>query len=257
MNQPPCNRWVDNLVSINENLEQSRRAPQELPQRMPPRSPSLAEFAVFDDFQEQEALQAEYVEIHPNAGMKYGLGKTFLESFDDDRHAPERSVNLFFPFASKEDWQVGVWLSRSRLSMAAIDSFLSLPMVSYLVRILIFVSVNIGIQIRRLSLSFNTAAQLRGRIEKLPSGPKWNYRVLSTSTPTKKPVRLFWRDPLECLQALFNHPLFHDRMDLVPRRVYKTAEHLVRVYSEWVTGDSAWALQVRTSCIVGEYLFSR
>ena len=29
-----------------------------------------------------------------------------------------------------------------------------------------------------------------------------------------------------------------------PRRLYKTAEKLERVYSEWMTGNSAWEAQV-------------
>lgn len=58
-------------------------------------------------------------------------------------------------------------------------------------------------------------------------------------------MRLFYRDPVKCLEALFIHPLFHDKLDLVPRRVYRTAERLVRVYSEWMTGNAAWEMQVR------------
>jgi Plavaka transposase len=97
---------------------------------------------------------------------------------------------------------------------------------------------------KTLQLSFRTAQQLRGLVELLPSGPEWQCRILSPNVPTKSPVRLFYRDPLKCLEALFNHPLFHDKLDLVPRRVYRTAEHLVRVYTEWITGNAAWEMQV-------------
>lgn len=93
-----------------------------------------------------------------------------------------------------------------------------------------------------LPISFRTAQQLRGLVELLPSGPEWRYRVLETK-PTKLPVRLFYRDTVQCLEALFSHPLFHDKMDLIPRRVYRTAERLVRVYSGWMTGDVAWQMQ--------------
>ena len=67
---------------------------------------------------------------------------------------------------------------------------------------------------------------------------------MKTAIPTKSPVRLFYRDSVECLEALFEHPLFHDKLDLVPCRVYRSAERLVRVYSEWMTGDVAWDIQV-------------
>jgi hypothetical protein len=78
----------------------------------------------------------------------------------------------------------------------------------------------------------------------LPAGPKWKLQVLPTDCPTKSPVRLFFRDPLECLESIFSHPRFAKHMDYVPRRVYKTAEKLVRVYNEWMTGDAAWKMQV-------------
>ncbi|OJA17505.1 hypothetical protein AZE42_11884 [Rhizopogon vesiculosus] len=59
----------------------------------------------------------------------------------------------------------------------------------------------------------------------------------------KSPIQLFWRDPIECLESLFTNPLFHDKLDFVPHHVWKTAAWLVRVYSEWLTGDAAWEIQ--------------
>lgn len=76
---------------------------------------------------------------------------------------------------------------------------------------------------------------------------------MQTAKPTKSSVRLFYRDTVECLEALFQHPLFHDKLDFVPRRVYRTAERLVRVYSEWMTSDGAWDMQV-CSVAVPEFL---
>ena len=69
---------------------------------------------------------------------------------------------------------------------------------------------------------------------------------MTTAIPTKSPVRLFYRDSVECLEALFQHPLFHDKLDFVPRCVYRTAERMVRVYSEWMTGNVAWDIQVHS-----------
>ncbi|KIM52513.1 hypothetical protein SCLCIDRAFT_32581 [Scleroderma citrinum Foug A] len=87
------------------------------------------------------------------------------------------------------------------------------------------------------------AKQLHGLIELLPSSPKWQYCVMQTAKPTKSPVRLFYHDSVECLESLFQHLLFHDKLNLAPHRVYRTAERLVRVYSEWMTGDVAWEIQ--------------
>ncbi|KAG1740112.1 uncharacterized protein EDB91DRAFT_1030015, partial [Suillus paluster] len=33
------------------------------------------------------------------------------------------------------------------------------------------------------------------------------------------PIRLFWRDPVECLESLFSNPLFLDQLDFIPRCV--------------------------------------
>jgi len=55
---------------------------------------------------------------------------------------------------------------------------------------------------------------------------------------------LYFRDSLDCLQRLLGNPLFAGQMDFCPYRLYRTAQHLVRVYSEWMTGDGAWEMQV-------------
>jgi hypothetical protein len=35
--------------------------------------------------------------------------------------------------------------------------------------------------------------------------------------------------------------------------VYKTAERLIRMYSEWMSGDIAWRMQVRIPLVLGRY----
>ena len=72
------------------------------------------------------------VEHFPGASQSYPGSKTFMDQFFSDKHSELRKENLFYPFASQEDWQVASWLLHSRLSMAAIDSFLSLDLVSYI-----------------------------------------------------------------------------------------------------------------------------
>lgn len=71
-------------------------------------------------------------DVFPDAAKVFGKGSTFMDRFDDDENASMREDNLFYPFASREDWELASWLSRSSLSMASIDSFLSLELVSYL-----------------------------------------------------------------------------------------------------------------------------
>jgi len=41
-----------------------------------------------------------------------------------------------------------------------------------------------------------------------------------------------------------NSPLSADDIEFTPYQLYKTAEKSVRVYSEWLTGNAAWEMQV-------------
>lgn len=63
---------------------------------------------------------------------------------------------------------------------------------------------------------------------------------------TKSLIWLFWRDLVDCLESLFSNPLFHDQLDFIPCHIHKTAVWLLCVYSEWLTGDATWSIQVCT-----------
>ena len=54
----------------------------------------------------------------------------FINIFNADQHAEKRRDNIYYPFSSKEEWSLALWLLCSRLSMRAINNFLSLPIVS-------------------------------------------------------------------------------------------------------------------------------
>jgi hypothetical protein len=78
------------------------------------------------------ASEPETVEF-PGAGITFGKGRTFLEEFGDDPHAKERATNLYYPFASKGEWELASFLLLSNMSMANITKFLSLKLVSTIV----------------------------------------------------------------------------------------------------------------------------
>ncbi|KAG2103464.1 uncharacterized protein F5147DRAFT_580548 [Suillus discolor] len=188
----------------------------------------------------EESSSAE--EWYKGAGTCYSRdGTTFLDLFNADEYVDCRKDNLFYPFALRNEWEVADFLLQSSLSMAAINEFLALLM------------------IRELKLSFNNAKELRSRAEMLPKGPSWKCQPITSPHSTKHPIRLFWRDPVECLESLFSNPLFHDKLDFVPHRVYTTAARVLRVYSEWLTGDFAWDIQnqlPRGATILGTVLSS-
>lgn len=69
---------------------------------------------------------------HPTSGSVYGRGETFMDKCDKDKFTERRTGNIYYPFASRGEWELASFLLRSRLSMAAVDSFLKLELVSHI-----------------------------------------------------------------------------------------------------------------------------
>ncbi|KAN0086064.1 hypothetical protein V8E55_007198 [Tylopilus felleus] len=144
-------------------------------------------------------------------GAMFPGGKTFMGMFRADQYAEQRQENLYFPWASKQEWVFASWLLRSHLSMAVINSFLSLDIMT--------------------------------RAEILPRGPQWVSETLKPEHPVKQPIRLFYRNTVECLQALLSHPLFEPHISFIPRKVWTSATKICHIYDEWLSGDCAWKMQ--------------
>ena len=103
------------------------------------------------------------------------------------------------------------------------------------------------VKVQDAGISFPTAKALRGRVELLPKVPDWKVKRISISGyPTHKPMFLFYRNSLDCVEYLLGNPLFANCMDFCPVRSYQDAEHTIRVYTEWLTGNAAWEMQVRS-----------
>jgi len=96
--------------------------------------------------------------------------------------------------------------------------------------------------VTHLPLSFKTAAQLQAKV--LPQGPQWFAKPWKTISPTKMPISLYWQDPVACLESILHNPLIADHIGMVPFKLFKSAEKLMQVYTEWLSGDRAWDIQV-------------
>jgi hypothetical protein len=66
----------------------------------------------------------------PTTGRVFDHSGGFMGDFHADKFSEERSQNMFYPFSSKREWQLALFLSRSGLSMRIVDEFLSLDLVS-------------------------------------------------------------------------------------------------------------------------------
>ncbi|KAF8415444.1 hypothetical protein L210DRAFT_3431490 [Boletus edulis BED1] len=154
-----------------------------------------------------------------------GDGQTFLACFALDSFSVHRKLNPYYLFSTLADWKMANFLLTSGLSMRAINTYLSLELT------------------KTLPLSFQSTKELRFHAEILPSGPVWKFKVVPTTHPTKQPVHHYYHNSLDCIESLFNNPIFAGKMDFSPYRLFTTAERIVRVYTEWMSSDAAWELQ--------------
>ncbi|KAJ7029673.1 hypothetical protein C8F04DRAFT_1187525 [Mycena alexandri] len=159
------------------------------------------------------------------AALTHGRGETFIETMCRDKFRKERETNLYYPFCSGGDWEYGSFLSLSSMSQSSIDGLLGLELTA------------------KMNLSFRTTKELRNRIKMLPKGPEWKAIPWATTYPTKKPLTLYYCDPLECLQFLLSNPLIQDHVHFTPFRLWSNSEKLMRIYTEWLSGDVAWEIQ--------------
>ena len=84
-----------------------------------------------DQYLEQDATSTTfYAEGFPGAAFIFDKGETFVDQFDRDDYASKRKDNMHYPFASLAEWELASFLLLSSLSMAAIDNFLKLQLVS-------------------------------------------------------------------------------------------------------------------------------
>ncbi|KAF7319573.1 hypothetical protein HMN09_00296900 [Mycena chlorophos] len=175
---------------------------------------------------ETSAPEAETQSTFPGAAVAEEGGTSFMDWMGQDQFAHVRRQNPYYPFAGKLEWEIARFLALSSLTMKEINDFMKL-----------------GIVERCLApwLSFKTAKELRSRIELLPTGPAWSSQTISyPGFPTKKPIVLFYRNPLDCIQLLLRNPLFKDHIDLIPTQIYRGQE---RLHKEWINSDGAWNLQ--------------
>jgi len=92
-----------------------------------------------DDSDSSIRMTLPFQESYPGAARTFGRGATFMNVFDADIHAETRKQYPYYPFASKEEWQLAAFLLRSDLSMNSIDKFLKLDLVSNILLILLAV----------------------------------------------------------------------------------------------------------------------
>jgi len=129
----PCVRYLDPLLNAPPVAPLCNPTP-------PPSSPETTPFNLMDleDTEELDCNKNSPSHDHTSdflrepfhgASKIYGKGENFMDHFDRDDLAKDRSGNLYYPFASRQEWEIASFLLRSNLSMRAIDEFLNLSLV--------------------------------------------------------------------------------------------------------------------------------
>ena len=80
-------------------------------------------------------------------------------------------------------------------------------------------------------------------------GLRWISKKINSENPMKNNIILYYCDPLLCLQYLMQSPLVQDHLSFTPFKLYKNAAKTMRIYTEWLSGDRAWNIQVNPSFI--------
>jgi Plavaka transposase len=66
--------------------------------------------------------------------------------------------------------------------------------------------------------------------------------VIPGSGEALKPIKLYYRNPIDAVQSLLDRPSLADHLEYIPRKLWTNEEE--RIYNEIFTGDWAWETQV-------------
>ena len=97
---------------------------------LPPSKDGLASNQGERHYEMDVGAEQKFIETFPDCSNSYTGRFTFMDLFWQDEHAEEQHENLYFPFASGEEWEFSSWCLCSGLSMVALDSLLLLTIVS-------------------------------------------------------------------------------------------------------------------------------
>ena len=138
MNHPyaSCNSHFQEVTNFLEDLRRYNSHKHQLP-HLSPYSSDDGNNTIQPTYQEPIDVDPDppiaagpFVKEYEEAAEEYGADKTFMSKFSCNHYAPEHVENLYYLLASKDEWDLASFLLQSNLSMASIDSYLSLNWVS-------------------------------------------------------------------------------------------------------------------------------
>jgi hypothetical protein len=151
MNNPnsSCHTYYKEMINVGEILCRHRPHPTQTQSQvqnpldhptMDDQPLNVGEYPLHDEFGTDDMdtdtpgrTDRFFTECYPGASQTYGAGRTFMDKFDTDQHSKVRLEYLYYPFTSRDEWELAAFLLRSSLSMASIDKFLKLGLVSIII----------------------------------------------------------------------------------------------------------------------------
>ncbi|KAE9391917.1 hypothetical protein BT96DRAFT_1000839 [Gymnopus androsaceus JB14] len=228
----PFSTCLKNLQPLRPVLSPSLSGPFSQPLFSPPSSPRpltqsspLHYESGFPDFcngDQEGPLVMPFI----NAAEVVGQGRTYLDDFNDNHFSKERETNLYYPFASRAEWETASFLLNSSLTMAEIDSYLKLELT------------------KNNKLSFATAQKLQERVELLLPVPEWKFRLTNFSSLSQQNTsHLIVSGSAGMFAGYTKSPLIYDSLNLTPLEIFTSSAKLVRVYESWLSGKRANEMQ--------------
>ena len=104
----------------------------------------------------------------------------------------------------------------------------------------------------RTQPSYMSNYTLLKKIGTLPTRLEWKCDAIKVTgnvigadgRPEFENVKLWWRNPVDCVQDLIGNPAFRENLSYVPQKVFTTESGTTRIYDEAWTGDWWWTTQV-------------
>ncbi|KZT22197.1 hypothetical protein NEOLEDRAFT_1028379, partial [Neolentinus lepideus HHB14362 ss-1] len=159
------------------------------------------------------------------AGIAEGKGKTDFEAWKEVLEWGE--CGAWAPFKDDDEWELAQWLVEN-VGKNKIDEYLKL-----------------NITQRRTEPSFHNSYSFFKAIDELPTGPQWTCEIITVKgnrqegdgMPIKEELKLWRRNPVECVAELLGNPAFQENIAYAPERVFSDRDGCRRIYDEMWTGD--------------------
>ncbi|KAI1784380.1 hypothetical protein LXA43DRAFT_976721 [Ganoderma leucocontextum] len=155
---------------------------------------------------------------HQRESMDYEVYKHSADADSDGN-------NLYHPWKSRLDWELGKWAKMCSPGSTAVTELLGIEEL-----------------VELLGLSFKNTHELDAIVNKeLTSGrPCFIRREIKVAGELFK---VFYRNVIQCVHALFGDPEFAGILIFTPERHYTDADHTVHVYFDMHTGRWWWDTQ--------------